>query len=53
MEDKEEKCPICNEEMTTARLKDIEFDDGDNSIMVTVHLTWCPECRYRHFIEVS
>ena len=40
------KCPDCNEKMATARHKDLEFDDGDNDIRVTVYLIWCPKCKY-------
>lgn len=47
------KCPDCGNEMTSARYKDAEFSDGDNDIMVTLYLYWCPDCKYIDYIETN
>lgn len=46
-------CPVCNETLTNARYKDIEFDDGDNDIMVTLVLHWCPSCKWVSHVDVN
>lgn len=47
------ECPVCKETMTTARNKDCEFDDGNNDILVTLYLTWCPECKHISHVDVG
>lgn len=44
------QCPNSCGELTKAISKNVEFDDGDNDIKVSVYLEWCPECRYIHYI---
>ncbi|MBU7315950.1 hypothetical protein [Paenibacillus oleatilyticus] len=46
-----EQCPNGCGEMTEARYKDLELEDGKgNSVMITIYYEWCPECYFENNI---
>jgi hypothetical protein len=41
-------CPNGCGQLTNARNKSVEFDDGKNEIEIAIFLEWCPKC---HFVN--